>query len=86
MRIHSTPPQKPINQVAESFINGRKVNQLRFKAEMLAAGERDGFNYWRSFQDVWRYEMKLGKIPFVIIQLAIDHLGYKHPQTENKVS
>ncbi len=84
MRIHSTPPEKPVNLLGESYLSAKKTSQLRFKAAMIDAGERDGWNYWRSFRDVWRFEKQLGKIPFSIICLAIEHIGYEHPKPESK--
>jgi hypothetical protein len=68
--------QRAKNNLGKCYDEGSKAQQMMFRAELLAAADRDGFNYWKPYRETWQYEETAGRIPFVIVQAAIDKLGY----------
>jgi hypothetical protein len=64
------------NTLGKCYDEATKAHQLMFKAELLNAADRDGFNYWKPFRETWQYEETPGRIPFVIVQAGINVLGY----------
>lgn len=77
---------RPKNTLAKCYEDAGKPEQMMFKAELLRAADRDGFNYWKPFRETWQYEQTAGRIPFVIVQAAIDKLGYNPVLPDTTVS
>ncbi|QIP15676.1 hypothetical protein G8759_25110 [Spirosoma aureum] len=73
-----THSSKRLNVLGYAYKNATVANQLRFKAELLEAGERDKANYWRAFRDVWQYSEYIGKAPFVIVVIADEVLDFEN--------
>jgi hypothetical protein len=69
---------KSLNVLGHAYKDATIANQLRFKAELLDAGERDKTNYWRAFRDVWQYSEHIGKAPFMIVVIADEVLDYEN--------
>lgn len=80
---NKTSLPKELNELGQAFEMAKQSQQLRFRAALLDAGERERFNYWRYFGDTYKTTNKLGKVPAIVIKAAEQYLQFSQLNQPN---